>query len=137
MSFCLTSLRLERSRSRKIASFLTSHRLKRYKICINGASWIKRKRGKCWISQIFEGKLWVFIYSLSEMKIWSVTPLYSSPYYSFFLPFFVLEIFKIKDDKVFIRHSASISKLECFDQPWWNTIRVQYITVSTVQEFFN
>ena len=31
---------------------------------------------------------------------------------------FVLEIFKFKYDKVFVRYSASISKFEWFEQPW-------------------
>ena len=42
----------------------------------------------------------------------SITLLYSSTFYSLFLPFFVLEIFKFKYDKFFVRHSASISKFE-------------------------
>ena len=46
----------------------------------------------------------------------SITLLYSSTFYSLFLPFFVLEIFKFKYDKVFVRHSASISKFEWFEQ---------------------
>ena len=71
------------------------------KICIHGASRMERKRGKCWKSPIFEGKLRVFISYLSEMKIvCSITLLYSSTFYSLFLPFFVLEIFKFKYGKV-------------------------------------
>ena len=90
------------------------------KICIYGASWMEGKYDKCWESQIFEGKLWVFISYLSEMKIiCSMTLLYSSTFCSFFVPFFVLEIFKFKYGKVFIRHSASISKFEWFEQPWY------------------
>ena len=38
------------------------------KICILRASWMERKRGKCWKSPIFEGKLRVFVSYLSEMK---------------------------------------------------------------------
>ena len=50
----------------------------------------------------------VFISYLSEMKIaCSITFLYSSTFYSFFLPFFVLEIFKFKYDKVLVRQSLS------------------------------
>ena len=80
------------------------------KICIHGASRMERKRGKCWKLPIFEGKLRVFISYLSEMKIvCSITLLYSSTFYSLFLSFFVLEIFKSKYEKVFVRHSASIS----------------------------
>ena len=71
------------------------------------------------VSPLFEGKLGVFISYLSEMKIVrSIALLYSSIFYSLFLPFFVLEIFKFKYDKVFVRHSASISKFEWFEQPW-------------------
>ena len=47
----------------------------------------------------------------------SITLLYSSTFYSLFLPFFVLEIFKFKYDKVFVRYSASISKFKWFEQP--------------------
>ena len=42
---------------------------------------------------------------------------YSSTSYSLFLPFSVLDIFKFRYDKFFIRRSASISKLEWFEQP--------------------
>ena len=54
-----------------------------------------------------------FISYLSEMKTVSMLTLhYSSAFYSLFLPFFVLEIFKFKYDKFFVRNSASISKFE-------------------------
>ena len=87
------------------------------KICIHRASRMEQKRGKCWKLPIFEGKLRVFISYLSEMKIvCSITLLYSSTFYSLFLPFFVLEIFKFKYDKVFVRNSASICKFEWFEQ---------------------
>ena len=90
------------------------------KICIRGASRMERKRGQCWKSPIFEGKLQVFISYLTKIKIVSVfiTLLYSSTFYSFFLPFFVLEIFKFKYDMVFIRHSASISRFKWLEQLW-------------------
>ena len=52
-----------------------------------------------------------------KWPVCSITLLYSSTFYSLFLPFFVLEIFKFKYDKVFVRHSASISKFEWFEQP--------------------
>ena len=71
-------------------------------------------------SPIFKGKLWIFVSYLSEMKIvslCSIILLYSRHLYSLFLPFFVMEIFKFKYDKVFVRHSASISKFEWFEQP--------------------
>ena len=54
-----------------------------------------------------------FLSYLSEMK--TVSMFYNSSYstfYSFFLPFFVVEIFKFKYGKFFVRHSASISKFE-------------------------
>ena len=47
-----------------------------------------------------------------KLSVFSVTLLYSSTFYSLFLPIFVLVIFKFKYDKVFVRHSASISKFE-------------------------
>ena len=77
------------------------------------------KCGKCWKSPTFEGKLQVFISYLSEMKIVSMfyNSSYSSTFYNLFLPFFVLEIFKFKYGKVFVRHSTSISKFEWFEQP--------------------
>ena len=75
------------------------------------------KRGKCWKLPIFEGKLQVFFSYLSEMKtICSITLPYSSTFYRLFLPFFVLEIFKFKYNKFFVRHSASISKFEWSEQ---------------------
>ena len=53
-----------------------------------------------------------------KYTVCSITLLYSSTFYILFLPFFVLEIFKFKHDKVFVRDSASISKFEWFEQPW-------------------
>ena len=80
--FYLTPLRLEYSRSKKTASFLTSHRLKKYRNLhpLHGASPMERKRDKYWKSPIFEGKLRVFISYLSEMKksVYSIILLYSS-----------------------------------------------------------
>ena len=69
---------------------------------------------------------WRKITSFYQLSEWNensqyvcfVTLLYSSTFYSLFLPFFVLEIFKFKYDKVFVRHSASISKFEWFEQLW-------------------
>ena len=72
------------------------------KICIHGASrfllviWVKRKQSVC-----------------------SIILLYSSNFYSLFLPFFILEIFKFKYDRFFVRHSASISKFKWFKQLCW------------------
>ena len=51
-------------------------------------------------------------------SVCSITFFYSGTFYSFFLSFFVLEIFKLKHDKFFVKHSASISKFEWFEQPW-------------------
>ena len=51
-----------------------------------------------------------------KQSVCSITLLYSSTFYSLFPPFFVLEIFKFKYDKVFVRHSSSISKFEWFEQ---------------------
>ena len=101
--FWICCLRLKCSRSRKTASFLMSHRLKKY---IQSAStelheWSENEvnvASKCWKSPIFEGKLQVFISYLNEMKI--VNMFYNSSLflasYSLFLPFFVPEIFKFK-----------------------------------------
>ena len=79
------------------------------KICLHGASRMELKHGKSWKLPIFEEKLWIFI---SYLIIYQLSDIYSSTFYSLFLPFFVLEIFKFKYNKVFIRHSASISKFE-------------------------
>ena len=76
--FCLTPLGLEYSTSRKTASFLMSHRLKKYKNLLPRASRMGQKCDKCWKSPIFEGKLQVFISYLSEMKIVSM-------FYNFFI----------------------------------------------------
>ena len=120
--FCLTP-RLECSRSIRTTLFLTSLRLKS-KICICGASQMEQKGDKCWKLPCFEGKLRVFISYLSKMRIvCSITLLYSSTFYSLFLPSFVPKIFKFNYHKVFVRHSASISKFKWFKQPWsWGKI---------------
>ena len=62
-------------------------------------------------------------YQLSEWNensqyVCFITLVYSSTFYSLFLSFFVLEIFKFKYDKVFVGHSASISKFQWFEQLW-------------------
>ena len=65
--------------------------------------------------QIFEGKLRVFCSYLSEMKTVSMfynSFLFYSTFYSLFLLFVVLEIFKFKYDKFFTSYSASISKFK-------------------------
>ena len=120
MFFQLNFLRLEWSRIRKTALFLMSHRLKKYKNLhpwsfTNGA-----EIGKCWKSPMFEGKLGVFISYLNQMKTVSMfyNSSYSSSFYGLFLPFFVLEKFKFKYDKFFVRHTVSISKFEWFEQAW-------------------
>ena len=50
-------------------------------------------------------------------SVGSITRHGSSAFYSLFLTFFVLEIFKFKYDKFFVRNSASISKFEWFEWP--------------------
>ena len=71
MFFCLTPLGLECSRGRPLHSWRHIAWRNR-KICIYKASRMEGKRGKCWKSSIFEGKLWVFISYLSVMKIVSM-----------------------------------------------------------------
>ena len=44
-----------------------------------------------------------------KWPVCSITLLYSRTFYSLFLPFFVLEIFRFKYDKVFVRYSAYIN----------------------------
>ena len=53
-----------------------------------------------------------------KQSVRSITLLYSSTFYSLFLPFFVLEIYKFKHDKFFVRNSAAISEFDWFEQPW-------------------
>ena len=110
--FCLTPLGLESSSSRKTASFLTSHRLKKYKksastglhtwsenvVNVENFQFLKVNCG-------FLLVIWV----KWKQSVCSITLLYSSTFYSLFLPFFVLEIFKFKYDKFFVRSFASIS----------------------------
>ena len=75
--FLFKLLRMECSRIRKTASFLTSHnKLNKYKIYIHGAWQMEPKCGNCWKLQLFEGKLLVFISYLSEMK--TVSMFYNS-----------------------------------------------------------
>ena len=52
-----------------------------------------------------------------KQSVCSITLPYSTTFYSLFLPFFVLEIFKLKYDKFFVRHSTSTSRFEWFEQP--------------------
>ena len=118
---CLTPLGLESSKSRKTASFLTSHGLKKYKSLhprsfTNGAkTWYINVEIHQFLKENCEflSVIWV----KWKQSVCSITLLYSSTFNSLFLPFFVLEIFKFKYDKVFVRNSASISKFEWFEQP--------------------
>ena len=97
------------------------------RICIHGASWMERKRCKCWKLQLFEGKLWVFSY-LSKMKTVSMS-CNSSLFWACLYHFLFLEISKFKYDFFFIRNSAAISKFDWFEQ-----LRGNYkITLSIVQ----
>ena len=100
--FCLNLLGLECSRIRKTTSFLPSHRPK------------LQECGKCCKSPIFEGNLQVFISYVSEMKtvICPITLPCFNTFYSLFIPFFVLEIFKFKYGQFFCQNSISISKFE-------------------------
>ena len=91
---------------------------------------MERKCGKCWKLSIFEGKLQVFLSYLRGMKtVSSITLPCSSTFYSLFLPFFVLEIFKFKYDKFFIKHSASISKFEWQELPWYGAWKTQLFVI--------
>ena len=95
------------SRIRKTASFLTSHRLRKNK---NQHPWSFTNGAKSVVNverHQFLRKIANF-YQLSE---WNEN-------IACFYYFFILEIFKFKYDKLFVRHSASISKFEWFEQPW-------------------
>ena len=58
-----------------------------------------------------------------KQSLFSITLLYSSTFYCFFAPFFVLEIFKFKYDKFLVRNPAPVSKFEWFERVkcmrWW------------------
>ena len=60
--------------------------------------------------------LWV-IWIKWKLSVCSII-LYSSAFYSLFISFFILEIFKFQCDRFFVRHSASIPKFEWFEQLW-------------------
>ena len=79
---------------------------------------MERKRGKCWKLSIFKVnfRFLLVIWVKWKQSVCSITLLYSSTFYSLFLPFFVLEIFKFKYDTFFVRNSAAISKFKWFEQ---------------------
>ena len=89
------------------------------KIWIHRASQIEQKHGKCWKLPIFELNCMFFsvIWMKWKQSASSITLPYSSTFYTLFLSFFVLEIFKFKDDKFFVRHSASIFEFKWSEQP--------------------
>ena len=68
-----------------------------------------------------------------EQSECSINLPYFSTFYSLFLPFFVLEIFKLKYDKFFVWHSASISKSKWFEQP----CRYYRIAIDTLENYSN
>ena len=94
--FCLTTLRLECSRSRKTTSFLSD--ITQAEKMQNSAStelheWSENMANieNCQLKFLKENC--AFLSYLSKMKIVSViTLLYSSKFYSLVVPFFVLEI---------------------------------------------
>ena len=89
------------------------------KICIHGASWMNKNVVNVENRYFLKGncKFFSVIWVKWKQSVCSITLPYSSTFYSLFLPFFVLEIFKFKYDKFFVRHSASISKFEWSEQP--------------------
>ena len=68
------------------------------------------------VSCNFQSLVWV----KWKQSVCSISFLYSTTFYIFFLPFVVLKIFKFKYRKFFVRHSASISKFEWSEQPCCN-----------------
>ena len=65
------------------------------------------------------------IWAKWKQSVCSIIRLYSSTFYSLFLLFFVLEIFKFKCNKFFVRHSASISKFQ-----WY--IFLKYLVIGAI-----
>ena len=112
--FSFTLLRLECSRIKKTALFLTSHvaslELHKWsKNVVNVENYQFLKENCKFLSVKIEVK-W-------KQKISSITLFCSSTqctFYSLFLLFFVLEI-KFKYDKFFVRHSSFISKFKWFE----------------------
>ena len=88
------------------------------KICLHRVPRMEQKCGKCWKSQLWKLNWWflLVIWVKWKQSVCSVILPYSCVFYNLFTPFFVLEIFKFQYDKFFVRHSASISKFEWFEQ---------------------
>ena len=112
--FCLTLLGFENSSSRKTALFLRKHRLKKYKnllprCLMKGAKMLNVEN--CNFSKVNCGLLLVIWVKWKQLEC-SITLLYSSTFYSLFLPLFVLKIFK-----VWHIFQISISKFDWFEQP--------------------
>ena len=70
-----------------------------------------------------------------KKSVCSITLPYFNTFCCLFLPFFVLEIFKFKYDKVFVRYSAFISKFQWFEQPWVKPAENSFSIASKNQEF--
>ena len=87
--FSLAHPTLEYSRIRKT----TSYRLKKHKNLH---------------VRIFTNEIVLYIWVKWKQSVGSISLLYSSTFYSLFLPFFVLEIFEFKHDRFFVIHSASL-----------------------------
>ena len=117
--FSVNPLGLECSRSRKTALLLTWHKLKKCKnLHPYGASRMVWKRGRCWKSPIFEGKLWVFIEwneNNENEKLFFILAFFTACFYHFlFWGYLNSSMY----EKVFVRHAAPISKFKWFEQPW-------------------
>ena len=111
---CLTPLRLECSRIRKVSSFLKFmqaeeiqkssstelYEWSRNVVNVENHNFLK-------VNCRFLLVIWV----KWKQSVCSIILLYSSTSYSLLLPFFVLEIFKFNYGKFFIRHSASFPNL--------------------------
>ena len=117
--FCLTTLGLETWSSRKTAMFLISHRLKKYKnLNPELHKWCKNVVNveNCNFLRV-NCRFLLVIWVKWKQSECSITLFYFSTFYSLFLPFFVLEIFKFKYDTFFMRNSTAISKFDWFEQP--------------------
>ena len=111
---------LEYSRTRKTALFLMLHKLKKFKT-------LHPHRFNEWSKNVVNVenhnylmvncKILLVIWVQWKRSVCSIILVYSSAFYSLY-HFFVLEIFKFKCNKCFIRHSASISKFKWFEQLW-------------------
>ena len=119
--FCLTSLSWNLLESERLLCSWCHVGWRNTKICILELhKWCKNINIENHNFLQVNCRFLLVIWAKWKQSVYSVI-LYSSTLYSLSLPFFVLEIFKFKYDRFFIRHSVSISKFEWSEQPCFST----------------